>query len=293
VEGFRAVVARDRPPPATFDIPLTYVASLARAASSRLIEQGKLEAGDRFQYVVCAYACEGRHAASGNEEPSRVAVRAVGQVLNASDRDMAALLAGSWPCGPVEEDQMPVFVPQRIIEEAVELMAAAGDKETGGILIGHLRRDPVRRELFLEVTAQVQAQHAEHEPTRLTFTPETWTAADAALALRARGEIYAGWWHTHPAKHWCDDCPPEKRQRCKVSGLPPGDFFSAHDVALHRAVFPRAYSVALVISDGCEDAGRPTWRLFGWRYGMLMARGFHVLRTPQTSEVFETSEVLG
>jgi hypothetical protein len=48
-------------------------------------------------------------------------------------------------------------------------------------------------------------------------------------------------------------------------------------VALHRAVFPRAYSVALVISDGCEDAGRPIWRLFGWRQGMLMARGFHVL----------------
>jgi hypothetical protein len=277
LEGFEAVVARGGRPAVTFEIPLAYVASLARAASSRLVEAGKLEAGESFQYLVCAYACEGRPDAPGPEEPSKFVVKSVGQVLDVRELDMESLLADSRPWGPVDEDQMPVFVPQRVIEEAVELMAAAGDTETGGILIGHLHRDRGGQGLFLEVTAQVRAQHAEHELTRLTFTPETWTAVDAALALRARGEIYAGWWHTHPARHWCDECPPETRQRCKSAGLPSGDFFSAHDVALHRAVFPRAYSVALVISDGCEDAGRPIWRLFGWRQGMLMARGFHVL----------------
>jgi hypothetical protein len=293
LEGFRAVVARDGRPAATFEIPLAYVASLARAASSRLVEAGKLEAGESFQYVVCAYAAEGQPAAPDPEAPSKCIVKSVGQVLDVRELGMASLVAQSRPWGPVDEDQMPVFVPQHVIEEAVELMAAAGATETGGILIGHLRRDRGGQGLFLEVTAQVPAQHAEHELTRLTFTPETWTAVDAALALRARGEIYAGWFHTHPAQHWCDECPPETRQRCKTSGLPSGDFFSAYDVALHRAVFPRAYSVALVISDGCENAGRPIWRMFGWQHGMLMARGFHVLRNPQTSEVFETSEVFG
>ena len=127
------------------------------------------------------------------------------------------------------------------------------------------------------MTAQIPAQHTEQELARLTFTPETWTAVDAALALRDGGEIQLGWWHSHPASHWCDACPPEKRQRCKTAGTPSGDFFSAHDVALHRAVFPRAYSIALVLSDGCGNAGTPVWRLFGWRYGMVMARGFHLM----------------
>ena len=145
-----------------------------------------------------------------------------------------------------------------MIEETVELMVRAGGKETGGILIGHLHRDPGRRQLFLEVTAQIPAQHAEQELARLTFTPETWTAVDAALALRGKGEIQLGWWHSHPASHWCDDCPPETRRRCKSAGAPSGDFFSAHDVALHRTVFPRAYSIALVLSDGCGNAGTPT-----------------------------------
>jgi len=294
LEGLRAIVGGNGRPAAAFDIPLTYFASLARAASSRMIEQGKLESGEQFQYLVCAYASEGKPADA--EEPSRFSVKTVGQVLDASDLDMTRLLSDSRPWGPVDDDQMPVYVPQQILEEAVALMAAAGDRETGGILIGHLHRDPGRRELFLEVTAQVQAQYAEQELTRLTFTPETWTAVDAALALRARGEIYVGWWHTHPARHWCDECPPETRARCTAAGRSSGDFFSAHDVALHRAVFPRAYSVALVISDGCESTDPPIWRLFGWRYGMLMARGFHVLRTcpepPHASEVAETSEVL-
>jgi hypothetical protein len=281
LEGFKAIVDGDGQPGAAFAIPLGYVASLARVASARLVEGGKLQAGESFQYVVCASASEGP-AATADQEASKFAVKPMGQVLDGREIEMDRLLAGARPWGAVDEDEMPVFVPQSVIEEAVDAMAAAGDTETGGILIGHLRRDRGGRGLLLEVTAQVQAQHAEHELTRLTFTPETWTAVDAALALRARGELYAGWWHTHPSRHWCDQCPPEKRQSCKIAGQSSGDFFSAHDVALHRAIFSRAYSVALVISDGCEG-GHPVWRLFGWRYGMLMARGFHILHSAAPS----------
>ncbi len=278
LEGFKAVVGGEGRPETMLGIPLAYVASLARAASARLLEAGTLQAGESYQYVVCAYAGEG-NAAAAAEETRKIAITSVGQLVDAKEVAMDGLVAGSRPWGEIDDDQMPVFVPQRVIEEAVQAMTAAGDKETGGILIGHLHLDRGGRGLFLEVTAQIPAQHAEHELTRLTFTPETWTAADAAIALRGRGELYAGWWHTHPSRHWCDQCPSEKRERCKTAGQPSGDFFSAHDVALHHAVFPRAYSVALVFSDGCEEGGHPLWRLFGWRYGMLMPRGFHILQT--------------
>ena len=52
-------------------------------------------------------------------------------------------------------------------------------------------------------------------------------------------------------------------------------FFSAQDRALHRAVFPRAYAVALVVNQIAEQ--EQTFSLFGWRQGLIQARGFHVL----------------
>jgi proteasome lid subunit RPN8/RPN11 len=281
LDGVKAVVPYDGLPPVGFDIPLEYFTDAARAASSAMVEHGKLAAGELFEYLVCAYECRDQPAAQGPTQPPTFCIKRVEQVLDVNDLDMGDLLALSSPYDPLDDEQMPVFMPREMIHEAVELMVRADDKETGGILIGHMRRDPRRRKLFLEATAQIAVEHAQQELARLTFTPETWTAVDAALALRGKGEIQIGWWHSHPASHWCDECPPERRQRCKTAGAPSGDFFSGHDVALHRTVFPRAYSIALVISDGCGNAGVPSWRLFGWRYGMVMARGFHLLEAAE------------
>jgi proteasome lid subunit RPN8/RPN11 len=284
LEGVRVLIPGDRRPPATFDIPLAYFGGLAQAASSNLVKSGKLVAGELFEYLVCAYESQDQPALAVTGAAPRFSIKSVGQVLNISDLEMGGLLANSTACGShpqdarqIDDGDFPVFIPRTVIDEAVELMLAAGAKEVGGILIGHLRRD-LRRGLFLEVTAQIRARYVEEELARLTFHPETFTAVDAALDLRGEGEIYLGWWHSHPASHWCDQCPPEKRQRCAVAGAPSGDFFSAHDSALHRAVFPRAYSIALVLSDGCGNAGTPIWRLFGWRQGMVVPRNFNLLQ---------------
>jgi hypothetical protein len=275
VAGISVVMPYNGRPPVAVGIPLSYFAEAARTASSNLVDSGKLADGDLFEYVVCAYACT--QPDPNPTPPSRFAIKPVQQALDVSDLPMDHLLADSLMCGRSADKQLPVFLPRAIVDEAAELMGRAGDKETGGILIGHLHRDPGRRQLFLKATAQVPAEHAEQELARLTFTPDTWTAVDAVLASRGLGEIPLGWWHTHPASHWCDDCPPEKRQQCKIAGNASGDFFSAHDVALHRAVFPRAYSVALVLSDGCGKADAAARRLFGWHRGMVAARGFYFL----------------
>jgi hypothetical protein len=44
---------------------------------------------------------------------------------------------------------------------------------------------------------------------------------------------------------------------------------------MHRAIFPRAFHVALLVS----DHGREPFdvSLFGWRHGMVVSRGFDVL----------------
>jgi len=51
-------------------------------------------------------------------------------------------------------------------------------------------------------------------------------------------------------------------------------FFSSQDEALHRTVFPKAFSLALVVSEIAEDDRRIA--LFGWRRGRVEQRGFHI-----------------
>ena len=165
-------------------------------------------------------------------------------------------------------DEVPGIRPRRVLQESTRLTEGAGAAETGGVLLGHIHEDPNTTELFLRVTAQVPARRAEQALTKLTFTPQVWSDVDAALRLRNEDEIYLGWWHSHPARQWCKDCPVENRKRCKLSG----EFFSSDDAALHQCVFPHAYSIALVISD--SYAHGLTWPLFGWSRGIVAQRGY-------------------
>ena len=88
-----------------------------------------------------------------------------------------------------------------------------------------------------------------------------------------------GWWHSHPVKAWCKSCPVERQQVCTFRD----GFLSAEDRLLHRTVFPRAYSFALVLSD-VADLG-VTYRAFGWRAGILQPRGFHLLNPTDAPRV--------
>jgi hypothetical protein len=90
----------------------------------------------------------------------------------------------------------------------------------------------------------------------------------AALELRTLGESMLGWWHSHPVREWCKNCPEEKRKQCSLAR----GFLSEDDRLLHRTVFPRAYSLALLVND--IDGG-PTFSLFGWSGGAIEARDFH------------------
>jgi hypothetical protein len=92
----------------------------------------------------------------------------------------------------------------------------------------------------------------------------------AAIDLRRAGEAMVGWWHSHSyMKETCKDCEKRKEQTCKAGAA----FMSGEDCLLHRTVFPRAHSVALVISDSpCSGV---SWALFGWKRGVVAERGFY------------------
>ncbi|HPC59781.1 MAG TPA: hypothetical protein PKX23_03905 [Verrucomicrobiota bacterium] len=251
-------------------LPRTYFNRAALEAGRRLVEQQLLAPRETFLYRVIAYP---------KSEPS---ARPAGLALTVEEADapptirassLAALSENATAVGPAHEADVPVFIPQAVLDCATDLSLEAGAEETAGILIGHLCRDVESAQLFLQLTDLIPAGHTRTKTTAVTFTPETWSAVQAALQLRRSDEVWLGWFHSHPAKYWCPpSCPAEVRRACSLQQR---NVFSAADCALHRTVFPLAHSLALVVT--VSDAGvRPA--LYGWREGLIVQRGFSVLQ---------------
>jgi proteasome lid subunit RPN8/RPN11 len=187
--------------------------------------------------------------------------------------------AGAQPHGEIAAGEMPLFIAREVIDQAMEMSQRAGDVEVGGVLVGRLRHDASVPEIFVEVTGLIPAQHTLASATKVTFTPETWAAVDAAIALRRRNEVKAGWAHFHPM--FCRQCSADRRANC-IFNKP---FFSDEDCHLHRVCFSRAHHVALLVSDTPAEGMVIT--TYGWSKGMMKERGFwaapgasHVDRSP-------------
>jgi hypothetical protein len=280
VEGFRVNIATGEGDSAT-DFATGYFKSLASQASSHFIEKGRLQTGERFRYLVAAFHQESEKA---NDARFMFTTEEVAPQITIQDSSLALRVEAAVLNGTACAGDIPAFVPRRVLDEAADLTRQSVAKETGGILIGHLHRDATVPEMFIEVTAQIHARHTEADLTKLTFTSDTWTEVQAAIDLRRRGEMMLGWWHSHPVREWCKDCAPDRQRVCAMAG----DFFSAHDHALHRTVFPRAYSIALVAND--VATGDVTFSAFGWRDGLLESRGFHIVGAqPRTASSFAAS----
>lgn len=269
VSSFQVVLSANGSGVVSRQIPTSYVRGPAQLAAASFVDQGLLQTGETFRYLVSAFA-EPRPTRA--PEAAGFAVEEIAQPLPLSDASLEAFLTGAVPAGGEHvAGDFPVFVRQAVVDEALELARHAGDVETGGVLVGLLHYDPSVPEVFAEVTAQIAAPHTEAAATKLTFTPDTWAAVRAALALRKRGELMVGWWHYHPDFCRLRNCPEEKRRVCTASSA----FFSGEDIALHTALFARAYNAALLISDSA--AGGLTASAFGWRQGMVTSRGFYTL----------------
>lgn len=253
------------------DFANTYFRSAAGRAAAECVADGTLERAESCNYLVLAFP------ALPEEAPAaRLNVRRRAVVPAVRRSSLERLRRGALLCGDPHADDPPVFIPEALLRDVEDRGRAAGATECGGVLIGRLRRDAAVAELFVEITAQIPARHTAATDVRLTFTPATWRDADAALGARMAGEIMLGWWHSHPVGAWCEDRAPE---RDAPYALGEG-FLSEHDRHLHRTVFPRAYTIALVVTD--SGAGHPVCALFGWRGGVLVRRGFYIRPAART-----------
>lgn len=270
--GFRARLAERAGQSVAADFSLTYFADVARQASSSLVESGVLKEGEQFLYLPIAYPRD--TATSPEGTPSLL--RELDALVPILEQDMRALHGRSDNRGTTTRGDMPVFIPQQVLDEASDRARHEPGREVGGVLIGRIHRDnharnrSRRRDLFMEVTAQIPAR-ADGDGTRLSFTADTWTDVQAALTLRRQGEVMLGWWHSHLMHVLCGSCPTARQQTCALAS----GFLSADDRALHTTVFPRAYSIALVMSLKTDDTISEA--LFGWRMGLIARRGFSVI----------------
>jgi hypothetical protein len=274
VSAFRAIIMTPSGQ-TTAEIPAAYLRGHSRQVSAALVSAGELAQGDLFKYLVCAYPVEPEPMPSDG-----FAVEDVTEPLDLVATPLGELTDSAQLDGPRRGDEMPVFIDQTALDDAIALSRAAGSVEVGGVLVGTLHRDPALPEIFVEVTALIPAPHTVAQSAKVTFTAETWAAVDAAIALRRCGEKKLGWFHFHP--NWCRNCPEEKRAHCAL-GAP---FFSADDVHLHRVCFSRAYHVALLVTDTPQHGLVPT--LYGWQQGMVTERGFHTL--PGSSQAERAEE---
>jgi hypothetical protein len=246
-------------------IPISYLGRQVQGIVRRLVAAGRLGVGEVLRPRICAEPGD-ESPTSADGGAARLTLAEIPRALALIESPMADFLDDATPCGVGDGDpDVPLFVPRRVLEDAEALAVAAAEVETGGFLLGHLHRDPALPEIFVEVTAQVPAEHTRGDRTHLTFTPETWAAVDGVRHARGRHESVVAWWHSHP--FFCRRCPVEKRRTCTLEGT----FFSAEDVALHH-LFAAAHQTALLFSTNESGVTRS---FFGWRAGSVAARGYY------------------
>lgn len=251
-------------------LPKHFFKTLATEASRPLVEKGLLQSAERFHYLITAFPAAPPTRRSGKPK-DRFQIKEVSAPVPVRPSSLAEFSARSLPAGEQNETDIPVFLPEQILAEADQLTLQAGGVETASVLLGHLHRDRVSGDLFLEVTAQIPTRDSGATATKVSFGPETWNAVHNALALRKGNEQWVGWFHSHPASSWCgSQCSPEDRARCPLQR----SFFSAADCDVHRTVFSKGFHIALLVT---HTDGGLQHALFSWRNGTIAQRGFHIL----------------
>jgi proteasome lid subunit RPN8/RPN11 len=244
---------------------------LALETGARLAAAGQLGEEIILVYQLQGYPHEPVPAQRGGllfdlaSEPTVIPIR------EGSRREIGPTEAWDGP----KQDDFPVLIPRHVIQEGVEEARRHPEREVGGVLLGHLRRDRESGELYLEVTCFVPGEETEATNVSVTFTHATWARVREVVQWRGEEELIVGWVHSHPFRV-CSECPLPMPPECQAKVL----FYSRDDEFLMSLSFPRPFMVGLLtaLEPRLEGVlGHLPVKLYGWRAGRIEARGFEVI----------------
>ena len=246
-------------------------------AIAGLARDGRLDGIGPIDYELCAHR-DPAWSRRGDAVSDEATLEPIDEPLDPAPLSLATALARCERHGPETsaETDVPCIVPREVLDECIDRSRRAGDVEAGGLLVGRLVQNPDTSELGVVIRAHIPARHTRADRTSLTFTARTWADADAAISLRGDAEQVVGWVHHHP--NLCARCPLENREGCPYAS----PFFSEADRTVHRAAFPNAWSVGLLLS--WYDDPEPSVDMYGWRQGRIEARAFHVATSDAIEE---------
>jgi hypothetical protein len=244
-----------------------YFQTMARRTGARLVLAGRLPGDAVLEYRLSAFADEAPAVA---RRGLKIELESEGVEVPITGAVGAGGPAEAWDA-PAADD-FPVRIARHVIEESVAEARRTPDREVGGVLLGHLRRD--EGGLYLEVTCVVPAEETRASAVSVTFTHATWARVREVCGWRGEGELIVGWVHSHPFR-LCAECPVPVPPECQAKVL----FYSTDDEFLMELTFGRPFMVGLLaaVEPKLEATfGRPPVKLFGWKGGRIVPRGFEV-----------------
>jgi len=269
--GFRVAIGCPNGNDVMQEFGIGYFAAAASRQRARLLQQNDWPRDKTLVYTLAAYLDDGRRPPAGRNKGLAVAAPTLHVTVGTLGRDELRVRE-AWDAP--QAGDLPVLVARSVIEQACAEAGASPDREIGGLLLGRLLRSEAGG-VVLAITCLVSgAGTTDATGDSVTLTPASFAKAREVAALRAAGEFVAGWHHSHPFK-FCESCPLPTPPDCLAKVL----FFSADDVQLMESTFSQPFHVGLLSAVEprlTATLGHLPARLFGWRRGEVVSRGFEV-----------------
>jgi proteasome lid subunit RPN8/RPN11 len=273
--GFRVIVPREDGE-FTKEFDLKYFAARAGRQRAALRRDRELPAETALYYALAAYLDDtvtqpsSRGALTLGDPAVEIPVR--------TGAPSAAAVREAWD-DPQPTD-LPVIMARSALEDACDEARRHPDREIGGLILGHLRRDE-SGEIFVEATCLASSEGTtESSQTSVTFTADSFAKARRLVELRASSgaepEIVVGWYHSHPFRY-CAECPLPTPPECLEKVL----FYSEDDIQLMETTFYQPFMIGLLVAIEPRieaSLGHLPVKLFGWLSGGgIGPRGFEVV----------------
>jgi len=254
------------------DFPPTYFSSRISRVRAELLRSGEMASDEKLLYQLSAFLDD----ASGGDLPPAISLGPASfhvPISEASREEFGS--AEAWD-SPAPQD-VPVLIDRTVINDVVQESHQSPKREVGGFLLGRLMRDASSNEMFVLVSGFVAGgETTDSHAASVTFKPESFARAREMIALRGAGEQVLGWYHSHPFR-LCSECHDELVPICINTKIL---FYSLDDIALQEQTFNQPFQVGLLAAVEPkveEHLGHLPVRLFGWRKGEVVSRGFHVI----------------